>query len=79
MAAAAGTRLLAVPDDALGRLEAMGYRSSVLRKQRYPSLDADVITVDFSGFLVFTRSDTPIPPPLHPAARSVWKRHGLVH
>jgi hypothetical protein len=54
-----GMRLLAVPDDVLERLAAMGYRRGTIRRDRYAGLDADVPTVDFSGFLVYTRADTP--------------------
>jgi hypothetical protein len=58
-AIAAGLRFLAVPDDALARLTAAGYRAGALSRQRYPALQADVPTLDFSGFLVFTRTDAP--------------------
>lgn len=44
--------------DALARLEAQGYRATRLRRDRYPALERDVPTVDFSGFLVYTRRDT---------------------
>lgn len=51
--------ILAVPDDVLSRLAALGYRPGTISRERYAGLDADVPTVDFSGFLVYTRADTP--------------------
>lgn len=52
-----GLRFLTVPDDAMATLTAQGYRAGAIRRERYTKLDADVRTVDFSGFLVFTRAD----------------------
>jgi TRAP-type uncharacterized transport system substrate-binding protein len=60
-AIAGGLRFLSVPDDALSRLTAVGYRQGILSRARYATLEADVSTVDFSGFLVFTRADVPDP------------------
>lgn len=54
----AGLRLLSIPDDVIAKLSAIGYRPGVLTTQRFPALDADVRTIDFSGFLIFTRTDT---------------------
>jgi hypothetical protein len=53
----AGLRFLSVSEDTVAGLEARGYRSGTLRKDRYRTLETDVTTVDFSGFLVFTRAD----------------------
>ncbi|CAN5793129.1 hypothetical protein BH10ACT9_BH10ACT9_42290 [soil metagenome] len=53
----AGLRFLALPDSAVETLTALGYRTGTLRRDRYRTLDADVPTIDFSGFLVFTRAD----------------------
>lgn len=61
LAGDAGLRFLSVPGDALAELATLGYRRGVLRSGRYRTLTADVPTVDFSGFLVFTRADTPDP------------------
>jgi hypothetical protein len=54
----AGLTFLSVPDAVIDRLAALGYRQGTLRRDRYSTLASDVATVDFSGFLVFTRSDT---------------------
>lgn len=51
-------QFLSIGEDTLQRLEALGYRRSMLTRRRHPSLDADVRTVDFSGFLLYTRADT---------------------
>lgn len=59
MAAAAGFRFLSVPDDVLETLVAQGYRRATIRRERYAGLEEDVPTVDFSGFLIYARADTP--------------------
>lgn len=59
LAGETGLVFLSVPDDVMARLEARGYRRGVVSAQRYTGLEVDVPTVDFSGFLVFTRTDTP--------------------
>ncbi len=37
----------------------MGFRRGVISKADYPKLPADVVSLDFSGWAVFTREDTP--------------------
>ncbi|HEY4153237.1 MAG TPA: hypothetical protein VGM38_07935 [Pseudolysinimonas sp.] len=54
-----GMRFLEFGDATLERLEAMGYRRGVLTPERFPSLPAPVPTVDFSGFMIYTRADAP--------------------
>jgi hypothetical protein len=54
----AGFVFLSMGERSLEALERSGLRRAVLSKARYPFLDRDVITVDFSGFLVFTHVDT---------------------
>lgn len=55
----AGMRILPV-DGALGeQLEAIGFRRAVLSKAEYPKLPADVPTLDFSGWPVYTHADVP--------------------
>ena len=49
-----GMRLLDLSDDALTKLEAVGLRPGVIAKSTFPNLPADVQTLDFSGFPVFT-------------------------
>jgi hypothetical protein len=58
LAVGSGMRFLAIDDAPMARLEAMGYRPGMLTRQRYPALDADVRTLDFSGWLIFTLRDT---------------------
>jgi hypothetical protein len=57
--AEAGASLLPVDDEHLRALEEQGLRRGVIEKSRYPSLLADVQTVDCSGWPVFCRTDTP--------------------
>jgi TRAP-type uncharacterized transport system substrate-binding protein len=56
---AAGARLLPLSPEHLTALEAQGFRPAVIEKSRYPSLLADVPAVDYGGWPVFCRSDTP--------------------
>jgi hypothetical protein len=56
-AVASGYTFLQVDPDVLARLQAQGYRQSVLGRDLHPELPADVLTVDFSGFLLYARSD----------------------
>jgi hypothetical protein len=57
LALESGLRFLTLGDGALDTLERSGYRRSMLRRDRYPDLDRDVPTLDFSGFLIYTRAD----------------------
>jgi hypothetical protein len=57
LATGAGLRFLNLSDDEMSLLNEKGYRAGSLRKERYATLDSDVATIDFSGFLVFTRAD----------------------
>ena len=56
---AAGIRLLPLAEATVRRLEAMGYRRGMIRQAKYPELPDDVLTVDFSGWPIFVRSDLP--------------------
>jgi TRAP-type uncharacterized transport system substrate-binding protein len=58
-AAEAGLTILPLGEATLRKLEAIGYRRAVLRKVVYPQLAADVLTVDFSGWPIFVRTDLP--------------------
>lgn len=58
-ALAGGLVPLQLPGPVLDRLESWGYRRAWLRPGAFPGLDADVETVDFSGFAVFVRRDAP--------------------
>lgn len=54
-----GIRPLSLGGPLLTRLEAMGFRRGIIPKVDYPKLSADVVSLDFSGWAVFTRADAP--------------------
>jgi TRAP-type uncharacterized transport system substrate-binding protein len=56
--AAAGASFLPLDPGHLDGLEAQGFRRGVIEKDRYPSLPADVPTVDYSGWPIYCRTDT---------------------
>ena len=58
-AAGAGMRVLTLEEPMLARLEILGLRRAVIPKTRYPNLQQDVPTLDFSGFAVYTHADVP--------------------
>jgi hypothetical protein len=58
LATDARMRFLSIGDGTLTALEGQGYRRALLTRGRFPSLTADTPTLDFSGFLIFTRADT---------------------
>jgi TRAP-type uncharacterized transport system substrate-binding protein len=43
----------------LARLEEMGFRRAVIPKADYPKVPADVVSLDFSGWAVFTHANAP--------------------
>ena len=57
LATDAGMRFIPIEGASLAALEEKGYQRSVLTVDRFPSLPDDVTTVDFSGFLIYTRAD----------------------
>jgi TRAP-type uncharacterized transport system substrate-binding protein len=59
--AAAGASLLPLGPEHLTALEAQGFRRALIEKSRYPSLPADVPAVDYSGWPIYCRADTPDP------------------
>ena len=59
--AAAGASLLPLDPEHLTALEAQGFRRALIEKSRYPSLPADVPAVDYSGWPIYCRADTPAP------------------
>jgi hypothetical protein len=59
LAMANGMRFLEFGDETLATLEARGYRRGVLTPRRFPSLKEPIATLDFSGFLIYTRADAP--------------------
>jgi hypothetical protein len=52
-----GMRALPLDEMTLAKLEAIGLRRAVIPKNRYPNLPADVPTLDFSGFAVYTHAN----------------------
>ncbi|HWP60758.1 MAG TPA: TAXI family TRAP transporter solute-binding subunit [Candidatus Acidoferrales bacterium] len=54
-----GMRILPLDEPVLQRLEELGLRRGVISKARFPALDRDVPTLDFSGFPVFTHANVP--------------------
>jgi len=54
-----GMTILPLGEETLRKLEGIGYRRALLRKEIYPQLPTDVATVDFSGWPIFVREDLP--------------------
>ena len=52
----AGMQFLPIDDQHLTKLEALGFRRTVIKQALYPTLPMDVPTVDFSGWPIFTHS-----------------------
>jgi len=50
-------RFLALEEPILKKLEALGYRRAPITKAAAPKITKDVMTLDFSGWAVFTRAD----------------------
>jgi len=50
-------RPLSLGGPLLARLEEMGFRRGIIPKVDYPKLPADVVSLDFSGWAVFTHAD----------------------
>jgi TRAP-type uncharacterized transport system substrate-binding protein len=57
--AAAGAELLPLSARHQAALEAQGFRRGLIEKSRYPSLTGDIETVDYSGWPIYCRADTP--------------------
>ena len=58
MALELGMDFLALDEKILAPLEAGGLRRGLIEKKRFPKLDRDVPTLDFSGWPIYTRRDT---------------------
>ena len=54
-----GMRFLPVDDDALRKLEKIGFPSAMLTRKHYPQMDRDIRTVDFSGWTYFCHAELP--------------------
>jgi hypothetical protein len=53
----AGMRMLPLGEPLLQKLEGVGLRRGVISQEEFPKLPHDVISLDFSGWPVFTRAD----------------------
>jgi TRAP-type uncharacterized transport system substrate-binding protein len=54
-----GMRHLDVDDGVIAILGAAGLRPGVVKRADYPGIPADVSTLDFSGFPLYTHADVP--------------------
>lgn len=59
MALELGVRFLSLDETILQRLEAAGLRRGTMERKHFPKLDADVATLDFSGWPIYTHEDAP--------------------
>jgi TRAP-type uncharacterized transport system substrate-binding protein len=59
MALELGMNFLSLDQSMLARLEAVGLRRGMIQRAHFPKLGADVPTLDFSGWPIYTRRDTP--------------------
>ena len=59
MALELGMRFLALDENILQRLEAVGLRRATIARKNFPKLDTDVPTLDFSGWPLYTHKDVP--------------------
>jgi TRAP-type uncharacterized transport system substrate-binding protein len=59
MALELGMRFLALDENILQRLEAVGLRRAMIARKNFPKLDTDVPTLDFSGWPIYTHKDAP--------------------
>ena len=54
-----GMRFLSFGEPILQRLEVMGFRRATITKASHPKLTADIETLDFSGWPIFTHAEAP--------------------
>jgi TRAP-type uncharacterized transport system substrate-binding protein len=59
MALELGMKFLSLDESMLRQLEGVGLRRGTLQRSYYTMLPADVPTLDFSGWPIYTRADTP--------------------
>jgi TRAP-type uncharacterized transport system substrate-binding protein len=59
MALELGMTFLPVEEDLLQRLEKVGLRRGLIQRTNFPKLAADVPSLDFSGWPIYTREGTP--------------------
>lgn len=53
----AGVWFLALGENTVRKLEAMGYRRAIMPKRDFPKLPHDLLTLDFSGWTVFCHAE----------------------
>ena len=58
MALELGMNFLSLDENMLARLEAVGLRRGLIEKKYFPKLSADVPTLDFSGWPIYTHEST---------------------
>lgn len=58
-AVGAGMRFLPLEEPLLRQMEDLGFRRAPMTPAQYPAIEADVMTLDFSGWPVFTHADVP--------------------
>jgi hypothetical protein len=78
LVAAAGAWFLPLDPAHLEALRTEGFRPAFIEKSRYPSLPADVPAVDYSGWPIYCRADTPDPLVEHFCEALVSRRDGIV-
>jgi TRAP-type uncharacterized transport system substrate-binding protein len=59
MALELGMNFLSLDEDMLKGLESIGLRPGLIQRKYFPKLSADVPTLDFSGWPIYTHRDTP--------------------
>jgi TRAP-type uncharacterized transport system substrate-binding protein len=55
----AGMTILPLSESMVQKLEALGYRRALIKRETFPKLPADVLTLDFSGWPIFVLADLP--------------------
>ena len=55
----AGLRLLDISPERLAELEPLGFQPATISRERYKTLPADNATLDFSGWPIYCRADSP--------------------
>lgn len=52
-----GFRAIPLKEPVVEKLESMGFRRSLLKKERWPKLPGDVLSLDFSGWPIYTHAN----------------------
>ena len=52
-----GLRFLELEEPYLQKLEKMGYHRAPITKEEFPRIGRDIMTIDFSGWPIFTQAD----------------------